>query len=250
MISNSKIIALLAVAAAAAGCGNATKPFPVEEFEAPEGGKVAITMVNHGSVALSYKGFEIQVDPVGSLQGKEIDYSGFPKADLILVTHDHGDHLNADTVASLSKDDTVVLCNPASHEILPSSQPMKNGETASFKKNITVKAVPAYNISEGHTQFHPKGKGNGYLLNLGGLVIYIAGDTEDIPELSELKDIDIAFLPVNQPYTMTSEQCIRAAKTIAPKVLIPYHLSDTDVAPILSGLFDSKIEVKLYDTLK
>ena len=250
MISHSKLIAFLAVAAAATGCKNAAKPFPVEEFEAPEGGKVEITMVNHGSLAISYKGFEIQVDPVSTLQGKKIDYSGFPKADLILVSHDHGDHLSADTVASLSKDGTIVLCNPASQDLLPSSQAINNGDTADFRKNISVKAVPAYNITEGHTQFHPKGKGNGYLLELGGLRIYIAGDTEDIPELSELKDIDIAFLPVNQPYTMTSEQCIRAAKTICPKVLIPYHLSDTDVAPILSGLFGSKIEIKLYDTLK
>lgn len=245
------LIAAFAVALAAFGCENAPQqPFPVETFKAPRGGKVEITMVNHGSIALSYKGFEIQVDPVGKLQNSEVNYSAFPKADLILITHEHGDHLNADTVAALSKEDTRIFCNFASLKVLPEATVMKNGEVNTLENGIVVNAVPAYNITEGHTRFHPQGNGNGYVLTIGGLKIYIAGDTEDIPELADLEDIDIAFLPANQPYTMTVEQCIRAAKTISPKVLIPYHLGDTDVEAIKSGLADTDIDVKLYDTLK
>ena len=107
---------------------------------------------------------------------------------------------------------------------------MANGNACTLQEGIDLEAVPAYNITEGHTQFHPKGRDNGYILSLDGFRIYIAGDTEDIPEMADIHDIDIAFLPVNQPYTMTPDQCVRAAETIRPKVLIPYHFSQTDLA--------------------
>lgn len=217
---------------------------PVESFKAPKGGEVQIAMVNHGSIALSYKGYEIQVDPVGDF------YSEFPKADLIVISHEHGDHLSPDVIKLLSDEDTRVICNAASASKIDGAEIMANGDEAELPKGISVQAVPAYNITEGHTNFHPEGNGNGYLFNFGGLNVYVAGDTEEIPELSELKDIDIAFLPVNQPYTMTIEQCISAAKTIAPKVLVPYHLGNTDAQAIKAGLEGSGIEVKLYDTLK
>lgn len=218
-------------------------------FPAPDGGEVVITMINHGSIALSYKGFEIQVDPVGSIYGTKIDYSAFPKADLILVTHAHPDHLDPALVAELSKDGTRVLCNGASAAKLPGAEVMANGDAASVGP-VSVKAVPAYNVTEDHAKFHPKGEGNGYLLSVGGLEVYVAGDTEDIPELADLSDIDVAFLPANQPYTMTVEQCISAARTVSPKVLIPYHLGDTDVQAIKDGLSDSSIDVRLFDSLK
>ena len=122
---------------------------------------------------------------------------------------------------------------------------MANGETLQLADDITVEAVPAYNTTEDHTQFHPKGRDNGYILTLDGLRIYIAGDTEDIPEMSEIKDIDIAFLPCNQPYTMTVEQLVNAARTIKPKVLFPYHYSKTDVSGIPSQLKNDGIYVRI-----
>jgi L-ascorbate metabolism protein UlaG (beta-lactamase superfamily) len=108
---------------------------------------------------------------------------------------------------------------------------MANGDKTELL-GITIGAVPAYNYSEGRTQFHPKGRDNGFVLTIDGLRIYIAGDTEDISEMADLKDIDIAFLPVNQPYTMTVDQCVNAAKVIAPKTLIPYHFSNTDISSL------------------
>ena len=121
---------------------------------------------------------------------------------------------------------------------------MANGDKLSLEY-LSVEAVPAYNTTEGHLQFHPKGRDNGYILTLDGLRIYIAGDTEDIPEMSAFKDIDIAFLPCNQPYTMTIEQLVRAAKTIKPKVLFPYHYGQTDVTTIPSQLASEGIDVRI-----
>lgn len=217
-------------------------------FSAPEGGSVVISMISHGSVALSYKGFEIQVDPVGKMGGRQIDYSAFPKADLILVTHEHGDHLDPSLIADLSKESTKVISNGASAAKIPGAEVMVNGESRNIA-GVAVKAVPAYNITDGHTNFHPKGNGNGYLLEIGGLRIYVAGDTEDIPELADLKDIDVAFLPVNQPYTMTVEQCLKAARVIMPGTLIPYHFGNTDVQAIKDGLDGTGIEVVLCPAL-
>ena len=122
---------------------------------------------------------------------------------------------------------------------------MENGERGNLPGRVIIVAVPAYNISSGHEQFHPKGNGNGYVLSLDGFRIYIAGDTEDIPEMAQLEDIDLAFLPVNQPYTMTVEQCVRAAKSFMPKVLIPYHFSQTDISSLPTQLPD--ITVLLRD---
>ena len=118
---------------------------------------------------------------------------------------------------------------------------MANGDELSLQNDIHLDAVPAYNTTEGHQQFHPKGRDNGFILTLDGFRIYIAGDTEDIPEMAGMKDIDVAFLPVNQPYTMTVEQCVRAAKTLNPKVLIPYHFSQTDLSSLPEALPEIKV---------
>jgi len=126
-----------------------------------------------------------------------------------------------------------------------SGKAMKNGDKMKLSNDITIEAVPAYNTTEGHLQFHPKGRDNGYILTIDGLRIYIAGDTEDIEELKKIKNIDIAFLPCNQPYTMTPEQLARAAKTIKPKVLFPYHYGQTDVSVIPSLLKGEKIDVRI-----
>ena len=127
---------------------------------------------------------------------------------------------------------------------------MSNGESTKADKGIIIDATPAYNTTEGRTQFHPKGNGNGYLLTIGGLRVFVSGDSEDIDEYAQLKDIDVAFLSANQPYTMTVEQCIHAAKVIKPKVLVPYHLSNTDMQAIKDGLEGTGIEVRLHESLR
>jgi L-ascorbate metabolism protein UlaG (beta-lactamase superfamily) len=122
---------------------------------------------------------------------------------------------------------------------------MKNGDKLQLTDDFTIEAVPAYNYTEGHTQFHPKGRDNGYILTIDGLRIYIAGDTEDIPEMTAIKDIDVAFLPCNQPYTMTPEQLVKAAKIIKPKVVFPYHYGQTDVSALPEILKAAGIEVRI-----
>ena len=215
------------------GCkGQANPKYEVERFMTESGNPVDITLIKHGSLEIRYKGMSIQVDPVSG-HGKHTDYATeFPKADVILVTHEHGDHMDKDAIAALRKEGTLLITNSRCAGMLGWGTAISNGENAPLPSGITLEAVPAYNISEGHQQFHPKGRDNGFILTIENLRIYIAGDTEDIPEMAAIKDIDIAFLPVNQPYTMTVEQCVRVAKTISPKVLIPYHFSQTD----LSGL--------------
>lgn len=211
-------------------------PYEVESFRAPDGGKVEVTLVKHASLAISYRGLSIQVDPVSGL-GRPTDYAAeFPKADVILLTHEHFDHFDKEAVGMLRKEDTRLVANARCAEMLGWGTALGNGESVTLAKGVTVEAVPAYNVTEGRTQFHPKGRDNGYVLAVGGLRIYIAGDTEDIPEMADLKDIDVAFLPCNQPYTMTVDQCVSAAKTISPKVLIPYHFSDTDVTGLPEAL--------------
>jgi len=213
--------------------GKPTTTYDVESFFTDSGKPVAITLIKHGSLAICINGEYIQVDPVGAY-GKPTDYAAeFPKASVILVTHEHGDHFDKDAIDALTEEgSTTLITNARCAEMLGYGTVMANGDKGTILADIAIDAVPAYNYTEGHTQFHPKGRDNGFVLTIDGLRIYIAGDTEDIPEMAQLKDIDIAFLPVNQPYTMTVEQCVNAARIIAPKVLIPYHFSSTD----LSGL--------------
>ena len=167
-----------------------------------------------------------------------------PKADYIFITHEHGDHFDKEAMKLLSKERTRIVLNKRCAEMYGSGLTMENGQTYLFD-DIKVEAVPAYNSTEGRQQFHPKGRDNGYILTLDGLRIYIAGDTEDIPELSSVKDIDIAFLPCNQPYTMTTDQLVKAAKIVKPKVLFPYHYGQTDVSVLPSQLKDVGIDVRL-----
>lgn len=239
------------LAALAVSCSAPESPFPVVQYKTPKGAKLEIYMVTHGSVAMNYKGFSVQVDPVGKMGQAEIDYSWFPKADLILITHEHGDHLSPDTIALLSKDDTQILLNAKSRDQLGKGEAIANGESRKVGP-VGITAVPAYNISEGRQNFHPKGNGNGYILDFDGFKVYVAGDTEDIDEMASIGPVDVAFLPVNQPYTMTTTQCIEAAMTIKPKVLIPYHMSQTDIQEVKTVLDanDSGIEVLLFEELR
>ena len=247
----SKLFSALFAAATAVSCSIQQPAFPVAKFTTPSGEEVAVSMIHHGSIALSYKGFNIQVDPVLKMGSAEIDYTAFPKADCILVTHEHGDHYDPAAIDFLSKDGTRVLLNPATQALLGRGEAVANGDTLRVGPAGLV-VVPAYNITEDHLRFHPKGRDNGYILDFDGLRIYISGDTEDIEEMRTFGPLDVAFLSANQPYTMTTTQCVEAAMTLRPGTLIPYHLSDTNMQEIKTVLDsnDSGIEVLLYEELR
>lgn len=222
----------------------------------PAGGgsdPLVITLIKHGSLEFAYKGMSVQVDPVSGY-GKNTDYAKeFPKADAILITHEHGDHLDKNAIAALSSEKTEILLNAKSQQQIGFGRVLSNGDHFTLSPvGIIVEAVPAYNTTPGREQFHPKGNGNGYLVHFWGtLSAYVAGDTEDVPEMKDIPKmrqnmrISVAFLPVNQPYTMTVDQCVNAAKMVNPEVLIPYHFSQTD----LSGLAEQLpgIDVRIRD---
>ena len=228
-------------------CGQAQQnaTYEVDEFQTQSGKTVKIHALVHASMWIEAGDVQIFVDPVTKLGNRKIDYASMPKADIILVTHDHYDHLDKDAIRLLTKDDMQLIMNQSSVKTFGKGQSMANGDKLQLAEGISIEAVPAYNISKGHTQFHPKGRDNGYILTIYGLTIYIAGDTEDIDEMANIKDIDIAFMPCNQPYTMTPEQVIKVAKLIRPKVLFPYHYSETDLTSIPTQLSKEGIDVRI-----
>ena len=301
-----------------AGKDVTTDNYEVDVFRTKNGKTVKFHALVHASIRIEYDGLEIMVDPVTKLGNRTIDYSTMPKADCILVTHEHADHFDKEAIRLLTGDNTRLIMNKRCVEMYGAGEVMVNGQISdklqsslsepcsarqpdangaskagtqlarrangqisdklqsslsepcsarqpdangaskagtqlarrangqwSMVNEITLEAVPAYNTTEGHLQFHPKGRDNGYILTLDGLRIYIAGDTEDIPEMSDIKDIDIAFLPCNQPYTMTPEQLVRAAKVIKPKVLFPYHYGNTDLSTIPAKLEGEGIDVRI-----
>ncbi|MBO4892060.1 MAG: MBL fold metallo-hydrolase [Prevotella sp.] len=219
----------------------------VDEFTTKSGKKVTFTCIKHASIEINYNGTEIQIDPVGFGVQPTTDYNQFPKANIILITHEHKDHFDREAITCVRTPATSIYSNTAVYNMFRNSIPLKNGDSIVYAPDIKIEAVPAYNYTEGHTQFHPKGRDNGYILTLDGLRIYIAGDTEDIPELEAIKDIDVAFLPCNQPYTMTVDQLVKAAKTIKPKVLFPYHYSQTPISQAVMKLAGSGIDVRIRD---
>lgn len=219
--------------------------YEVDSFTTKSGKTVKFHALVHASIRIEYDGKEIMIDPVTKLGGKTIDYTAMPKADYIFVTHEHHDHLDQEAIKQLTGDKTQLVTNQRCAEMLGYGQVMANGDVLQLSDDIRLEAVPAYNTTEGHLQFHPKGRDNGFILTLDGLRIYIAGDTEDIPEMAEIKDIDIAFMPCNQPYTMTVEQLINAARIVKPKVLFPYHYGQTDVSDIPSRLKFMGIEARI-----
>ena len=239
-----KTFLALALACLTAGSQAAQK---TDEFTTKSGKKVTITCIKHASLEINYNGVKIQVDPVGMWVKPETDYATYPKANIILITHEHKDHFDRAAIQDLRTPATSIYVNPAVYNLYKNGIVMRNGDAIDYAGDIRIEAVPAYNTTAGREQFHPKGRDNGYVLTLDGLRIYIAGDTEDIPEMENLKDIDIAFLPCNQPYTMTVEQVARAAKVIKPKVLFPYHYSDTPIFKVNLRLAGSGIDVRIRD---
>ncbi|MGZ3215208.1 MBL fold metallo-hydrolase [Paracoccus sp. T5] len=219
---------------AAALMGSALIPALAQAQDAPqdhrypvEGGEVVIHPVSHASMVLETPAGVILVDPVGGAEA----YADFPAPDLILITHEHGDHYDQPTLDALPE--VPIIANQAVHDMLPDamksrSTVMANGDSQEAL-GIQIEAIPAYNITEDRLQYHPEGRDNGYILTLGGKRFLIAGDTEDTPELRALTDIHVAFLPMNLPYTMTVEQASEAVAAFAPDVVYPYHHRDSDL---------------------
>jgi L-ascorbate metabolism protein UlaG (beta-lactamase superfamily) len=206
-------------------------------------GVVEMHFIGHGSLMFAIKDFIIYIDPVRS-SGK---YDNLPKADLILVTHEHGDHLDTTLIKTLRKDATVMLSSEKAAASVSWAEVMKAGDVK-LVKSVGVTAVPAYNIKNVRAPgqpYHPKGSGNGYVLTIGDKKIYVAGDTENIPEMKDLKNIYVAFLPMNLPYTMTPEMVADAARSFRPAILYPYHYGNTNTAAIIKLLKDSGIEVRI-----
>lgn len=232
--------------------GNVVSGYPVEAFTTPQGHTAYVQLIHHGSLALSYRGTTLHIDPVESMNDQPVaDYSAFPKADAIIVTHEHGDHLQPEAITRLSDTQTQLMLNARSQATTHWGDTISNGDVRSITPYITLTAVPAYNTTPGRDKFHPQGNGFGVVIDLDGFKLYVSGDTEDIPELSQLSgNIDVALLCANQPYTMTVSQCIRAARIIHPAVLIPYHLGDTDVEAIRQGLADTDIDIRIHDEMR
>ena len=206
-------------------------------------GDLAITFIGHGSLMMTFNGKVIHVDPVSS----EADYASLPKADIVFLTHEHSDHLDEGALAKLRTDRTVIVLTKLCSAQIKGGIIMRNGETQTVD-GLKVEAVAAYNLI--HTRpngevFHPKGNGNGYILNLGDTRVYVAGDTENTPEMKGLQNITIAFLPMNLPYTMTPEMVADAVCAFRPRILYPYHFGKTDMSKIVELLKGEDIEVRL-----
>jgi L-ascorbate metabolism protein UlaG (beta-lactamase superfamily) len=193
-------------------------------------GDLEITFIGHGTLMLRFNGIVIHIDPVGEMA----DYSSLPKADIILVTHQHHDHFDPKVVRLLRKEGTFIAAAEVCGIDDPNAIVMKNGDSRDVM-GVHIEAVPAYNIQHMRAPgkpYHPKGEGNGYVIGFGDKKIYVGGDTENIPEMKDLQAIDVAFLPANLPYTMTPEMAAEAALSFSPKILYPYHFSDTDTSRI------------------
>ncbi len=206
-------------------------------------GNVELNFIGHGSLMFRMKDLIVYVDPVKSSGS----YKNMPKGDIILVTHEHYDHLDKSLIDELKKPGTIILCNEAAAAKVPGAIAMHAGDSRNTGM-LTVDAIPAYNIVNERAPgqpFHPKGVGLGYILTFGGKRIYIAGDTENTPEMKALKNIDIAFLPMDLPYTMTPEMVADAAKAFRPAILYPYHFGTTDTGRIVELLKNSGIEVRI-----
>ncbi len=216
-----------------------------DHFLTKSGKELTFHAIVHGSIWFEYDGLQFQVDPVSKLDNKETDYSKYPKADYILITHEHFDHLDENAIKNLEKAETIILTNENSAAKLKKGESMHNGDKKSLRDDIQIEAVPAYNTTKGHDKFHPKGRDNGFILTIDGLRVYISGDTEDIPEMADFKDIDIAFMSCNLPYTMAPVQLLHAANMVNPKVLFPYHYSETSMFEVNKAFADKKIDLRI-----
>ena len=207
-------------------------------------GELEITFIGHGTLMFTFGGKIIHVDPFSRLA----DYSKLPQADLILLTHEHRDHLDLKALDSLRTDRTKIILTENCAQQVKGGIIMQNGDVKTVD-GLKIEAVPAYNLvhmrSEG-VPYHPKGNGNGYVITFGDKRIYVAGDTENIPEMKQLRDIDYAFLPMNLPYTMTPEMVADTAKAFKPRVLYPCHYGKTDPSKLVELMQDTpEVEIRI-----
>ena len=240
----------LYIAACAAMLGlamgaNAQMARPVQTFDT-SAGAVKITPVYHASLEIEAGGKYIVIDPA-----KPANFSGLPQADLILITDIHGDHLDPALIKSESKADTTIIASAAVAKTVTEAKVLGNGEKTTWGA-WTIEAIPMYNTTASRGPapgklFHDKGRGNGYVLTYGGKRFYFSGDTEGIPEMRALKNIDVAFICMNLPYTMTPEEAADAVKAFHPKVAIPYHYKGQDTAAFKKALEGTGIDVRLLD---
>jgi L-ascorbate metabolism protein UlaG (beta-lactamase superfamily) len=230
-------MAILVVSAAA------QQNFEVDTFKTSTG-ELKVTFIGHGTLMITFGGKIIHIDPYSQVA----DYTKLPKADIILITHEHRDHLDPTALNPVRTEKSIILLTETCAKQIQGGMVMKNGEVRTIE-GLKIEAVPAYNIVHkrpGGQPFHPKGIGNGYVITFGDKRLYIAGDTENIPEMKDLKNIDIAFLPMNLPYTMTPEMVADAAKAFKPKILYPYHYGETDTSKLVNLMKGVKeIEVRI-----
>jgi L-ascorbate metabolism protein UlaG (beta-lactamase superfamily) len=220
----------------------------MEEFETDvlmtSGGDVEITLLGHGSLLFTFEEKRIYVDPFSRVA----DYSALPKADIVLITHEHRDHFDPEALAHVRTDVTDVICTECCAGQIEGGTVMRNGDVT-VVQGLRIEAIPAYNLvhkRENGDPFHPCGDGNGYIVTFGDLRVLVAGDTENTPELKTVSDIGVAFLPMNLPYTMTPEMVADVAVATKPRILYPYHFGSTDTSQLIDLLKDHpEIEVRI-----
>lgn len=237
---------LVAVMVAAGSCSD-KKPQEKRKpdvFYTAKGKKITITPIKHASLQINYDGREFEIDPVCSHVGPVLSYLDKPKADFILITNKQLDHFDDYAIRVLTDKYTELIIPKDIWWQMRIGNVLENNMYMNIGKNCTIYAVPAYNISKKNATRHPKGKWNGYILDLDGFRIYIAGDTEFIPEMKDLKNINIAFLPVSR-FTMDLKQLRQAVEAIKPKVVYPYHFYNADTAQIRNALQGTGAEVRI-----
>lgn len=224
---------------AARGQGLEGESYPTDS------GEIIVHPVDHASFVMTAPGLVIYNDPVGGAAR----YEGLPTPQLILITHEHGDHYHPETLSALVGEQTRLLTNPAVYDMLPEdlkarATAIANGESTTVN-DIAIDAIPAYNLTEDRLQYHPEGRDNGYVLTVDGKRVYIAGDTEDIPEMRALENIDIAFVPMNLPYTMSVQQAADGVAAFAPRIVYPYHYGDSDIQRFASLVSEGGTETDI-----
>jgi len=243
-----RIVGWFGVLLIAAACVRAEgTPFPQTDVLRTAQGDLRITPIRHASLMLEWAGTTIHIDP-----WSQADYSPFPKADLILITDTHGDHLDLKAIAAITKADTMVVASEAAAKSVATARGLANGASTEVDlkgKKLKIEAVPAYNLTRGPAAgqyYHPKGHGNGYVLTFADKRLYLSGDTECIPEMAAIRDIDVAFLCMNLPYTQTPQEAADCMKRLRPKIVYPYHYRGQDVKVFEEALRGEKdIEVRL-----
>jgi L-ascorbate metabolism protein UlaG (beta-lactamase superfamily) len=216
---------------------------PIQTFST-SAGSVRITPIYHAAAMIEAGNGRIYIDPA-----KPANITDLKPGDLILITDIHGDHLDPADIAALSKPGTEIVAPAAVQQTVTSAQVLANGQSMTWRK-WKITAVPMYNMVHKRPDgelYHPKGRGNGYILTYGGKRFYFAGDTEGTPEMRALKNIDVAFIPMNMPYTMTPDEAADTVKAFHPRVAIPYHYRGQDIQRFADDLKGSGIDVRLLD---